>query len=137
MARMRWGAGAPVSWKLNLPALSALVVAATFMPLVKSMSRTWAPAAGWLVVPLVTVPVRVWAAELRVSARMKSPPIAVNRVDFDALIKKAPLLPRCSGERRCYATNSALHRPCDRQSRTTNIHRPVLLPLFYYKRVVI
>src|SRR5580658_1398487 len=71
MARMRCGPEAPVSWKLNFPALSALVVAATFMPLEKSMRRTSSPAAGWLVVPLVTVPVRVWAAaEARASARM-------------------------------------------------------------------
>src|ERR1035438_8726409 len=64
---MRCGPGT-VTLKLNLPALSALVVPPTSMPLARLMRSTSSPAAGLLVVPLVTVPVRVWAAA-RVSER--------------------------------------------------------------------
>src|SRR6202167_5785710 len=86
MARMRCGAGAPVSGKLNFPLASALVVAATFIPLVNSMRRTSSPAAGLLVVPLVTVPERVWAsAEARASEKMMS-----RRADFASWVKSTP-----------------------------------------------
>ena len=83
---MRCGPGAPVSWKLNFPAPSALVVAATFMPLEKSMSRTSSPTAGLPVVPLVTVPVRVWAEEA-----MASEKIAAVKADIANLIKTTPV----------------------------------------------
>ena len=66
-----WAAAGPLSLKLNFPLLSALVVAAISMLVVRLMRMTSSPAAGLLVVPLVTVPVRVWAeAEARASEKM-------------------------------------------------------------------
>src|SRR5580693_2128487 len=83
---MRCGPGGPVSGKLNLPALSALVVAATSMVVVRLMRMTSSPAAGLLVVPLVTVPVRVWAAaEARATDKMLS-----RRANFASWVKRTP-----------------------------------------------
>ena len=48
---------------------------------------TSSPAAGLLVVPLVTVPVRVWAAEARVSEMM-----AASKADVASLVKRTPVL---------------------------------------------
>src|ERR1039457_2352380 len=105
--------------KLNLPAESVLVLAATSMPFARLMRMISSPAAGLLVVPLVTVPERDWAAAwARVSAKR-----AVSKADFASLVKRTPLLPRIlykSGG----AKKSALHRLCDRQSKTTDIHQP-------------
>jgi len=48
---------------------------------------TSSPAAGLLVVPLVTVPVRVWAvAEARAREMIEA-----SRVDIDSLLKTTPL----------------------------------------------
>src|SRR5882762_6836468 len=88
---MRCGPAAPVSLKLNFPLLSALVLAAISIVLVRLMRMTSSPAAGLLVVPLVTVPERVWAAaEARASARTHRGRIAVSKADFASLVKKAP-----------------------------------------------
>src|SRR5271169_3926773 len=82
---MRCGPGT-VILKLYFPLLSALVLLATSMPLARLMRMTSSPAAGLLVVPLVTVPVRVWAAaEARVSAK-----IAASNADCASLIKTSP-----------------------------------------------
>src|SRR5579864_3322637 len=87
MARMRCGPPGPsLSVKLNLPAASALVLSATSMPLERLIRMTWSPAAGLLVVPLVTVPERVWAeAEAMVIVR-----IAAIRADLVRLVNITP-----------------------------------------------
>src|SRR5579862_6087334 len=84
---MRCGPPESVSLKLNLPEESAFVLAATSMPLERLMRMTSSPAAGLLVVPLVTVPERVWAeAEARETTTNKTANQAL-------LIKSAPLSP--------------------------------------------
>src|SRR5260370_20519309 len=88
---MRGGWGAAVSLKLNFPLLSALVLAAISMVVVRLMRITSSPAAGLLVVPFVTVPERVWAAaEARASARTHRARIAVSKAGFASLVKKTP-----------------------------------------------
>src|ERR1700724_1512126 len=88
---MRCGPAPPVSLKLNFPLLSALVLAAISMVVVRLMRITSSPAAGLLVVPLVTVPERVWAAaEARASARTHRARIAIRNAGFASLVKKAP-----------------------------------------------
>src|SRR5271165_1995236 len=91
---MRCGPGT-VTLKLNFPLLSVLALPATSMPLARLMIMTSSPTAGLPVVPLVTVPVRVWAAaEARASVRM-----AVRNVDFASLVKRTPYaanLKQCS-----------------------------------------
>src|ERR1700687_477596 len=60
------------------------------MPLARLMRITSSPAAGLPVVPLVTVPERVWAAaEARVSER-----IAASTAGCASLIKTTPLIER-------------------------------------------
>jgi len=57
--------------------------------------------------------------EARASERM-----AASRADFASLVKRTP----CCADRLAISGSAkklVLHRPCDRQSRTTNIHRPV------------
>jgi hypothetical protein len=84
------------------------------------MRMTSSPAAGLLVVPLVTVPERVWAeAETAYSAMI---PASVK--NFASLVKRTPWCP-CALTRHGSAKKSAHRRPCDRQSRTINIHQPV------------
>src|ERR1700687_2256942 len=70
-----------MSLKLYFPLLSALVLAATSMPLARLMRITSSPAAGLLVVPLVTVPVRVWAADVRATEKTIS-----RMTDFASLV---------------------------------------------------
>src|ERR1700675_4338367 len=83
---MRCGPAPPVSLKLNFPLLSALVLAAISIPVVRLMRMTSSPEAGLLVVPLVTVPERVWAAaEARVSERM-----AASNAEWASLAKSIP-----------------------------------------------
>src|SRR5260221_7291143 len=77
------GPAPPVSLKLNFPLLSALVLAAISMAVVRLMRITSSPEAGLLVVPLGTVPERVWAAaEARASERM-----AASSADCAGLVK--------------------------------------------------
>src|ERR1700723_1085842 len=76
-----------LSLKLNLPVESTLVVAAISMPLVRLIRMTSSPAAGLLVVTLVTVPERVWAwAGARDDAIMR----AISRDDLGRLVKRTP-----------------------------------------------
>src|SRR5260370_11633898 len=122
---MRCGPAPPVSLKLNFPLLSALVLAAMSMVVVRLMRMTSSPAAGLWVVPLVTVPERVWAsAEARASETMQNAKTAVRRADCASLVKQTPC---CCGSFAGVsgARKSALRRLCDRQSRTTKIHPPV------------
>src|SRR5664279_1967383 len=76
---MRWGPTSP-SLKLNFPALSALVLAATSMPLARLMRMTWSPAAGLPVVPLVTVPVRIWASCAKARDAARNSILATNAI---------------------------------------------------------
>src|ERR1700687_4607487 len=86
---MRCGPAPPVSLKLNFPLLSALVLAAISMPVVRLMRMTSSPTAGLPVVPLVTVPERVWArAEAKVSARTHRARIAASKAGLASLVKK-------------------------------------------------
>src|ERR1700738_292665 len=88
---MRCGPAPPVSLKLNFPLLSALVLAAISMVVVRLMRITSSPAAGLLLEPLEAVPARVWAgAEARDSPRMHRGRIAVRKAGFASLVKKAP-----------------------------------------------
>src|ERR1700686_4658019 len=83
---MRCDPAPPVSLKLNFPLLSALVLAAISMEVVRLMRMTSSPAAGLPVVPLVTVPERVWAAAVaRESERM-----AASIKDCAGLVKTTP-----------------------------------------------
>src|SRR5438445_12161492 len=88
---MRCGPAPPVSLKVNFPLLSAFVLAAISIVVVRLMRMTSSPAAGLLVVPLVTVPERVWAAaEARVSARTHMGRIAVSKAGFASVLNKPP-----------------------------------------------
>src|ERR1700693_3696248 len=88
---MRCGPAPPASLKLNFPLLSALVLATISMVVVRLLRITSSPAAGLVVVPLVTGPERVWAAaEARASARTHRGRIAVSKAGFASLVKKAP-----------------------------------------------
>src|SRR3981081_494583 len=87
---MRCGPGPPVSLKLNFPLLSAFVLAAISIVVVRLMRITSSPEAGLLVVALVTVPERVWAAaEARASARTHRGRIAVSKTGFARLGENA------------------------------------------------
>src|ERR1700675_4536144 len=83
---MRCGPAPAVSLKLNFPLLSALVLAAISIVVVRLMRMTSSPTAGLLVVPLVTVPDKVWAtAEARASERT-----AARNADCASLAKTTP-----------------------------------------------
>src|ERR1022692_1294451 len=73
MTRTRWGLVASSSFRLKLPLASVCVRPDSSIPWARLRSTTSSPAAGFLVVPLVTVPVRVWAdAETRRSVHSRS-----------------------------------------------------------------
>src|SRR5260221_9277941 len=86
---MRCGPAPPVSLKLNFPLLSALVLAAISMPLVRLMRMTSSPTAGLFVGPLGTVPGRGWGrAEGKVRARTPKAPKTGNKGGFFCFGKK-------------------------------------------------
>jgi hypothetical protein len=109
-----------VTLKLNFPLLSALVLPPTSMPLARLMRMTSSPAAGLLVVPLVTVPVRVWAAAVARASERMAARMRILRIESKELLAAADRF-AISGS----AKKSVLHRISGRQSRTTNTHRPV------------
>src|ERR1700685_316967 len=61
MTRTRWGLLASSSLTLKLPLASVWVRPDSSIPWPRLRSTTSSPAAGFLMVPFVTLPVRVWA----------------------------------------------------------------------------
>src|ERR1700674_2805006 len=120
---MRCGPVAPDSLKLNFPLLSALVLAAISIPVVRLMRMTSSPAAGLLAVPMVMVAERVWAGDgARGSEKM-----AARNVDCASFVKSTPL-----------GKGTIKLRPKDGQSSFQWLSTPVLelrvarLPLVNY-----
>src|SRR3982074_3017070 len=84
---MRCGPAPPVGLKLNFPLLSALVLAAISIPVVRLMRMTSSPTAGLFVGPVGAGAESVGAAaEARVSERM-----AARNVDCASFVKSTPL----------------------------------------------
>src|ERR1700747_1930887 len=80
MARTRWGESASAKVKVNLPCESVFAWLTSSMPAASLMRMTSSPADGLLVVPLVTVPLRLAANKDDGIARSRNSTTARDRV---------------------------------------------------------